>query len=412
MLELRLIRTAERIESLKNDGRWSYRQPKKQRGVGGLTKSHWDYLLEEMVFCFSIDGFQKPNDIQKWMRVDFREERRWKLALAYNLSTAILEWHFAKSKEAREEAGIIVKWQKPQASTSRDTGPEASINITSANIPVTNSTVTTTQLLGVDYGSEEEEEEEPETRQDVIDLLAPATAVEDALEVVSELQPKNEDLEDNDALQLVQIADTLEDVDNTIADTKREDDGKKALRSGSDNPLLSGSKSSSQSVNGDSDPIPPISKKAAKSILNPVRERVVHSDDLFLDIGAELQNLNLQPKAKDSDRQSLLDLQTLFPDLQPFGIQEVSSGPPFLASEEKKKKSEKRSDRDDPTKRLEDITYTKLYPTGRFMQTKPTLIGPLQPAKRFVDGKWLPIDPQAVAADLDAKIPDDLSNGK
>ena len=49
MVELRLIRTMERIEQLKNDGRWSFRQPKKQRGVGGLVKSHWDYLIDEMV---------------------------------------------------------------------------------------------------------------------------------------------------------------------------------------------------------------------------------------------------------------------------------------------------------------------------------------------------------------------------
>ena len=49
MTELRLIRTLERIESLKDGGRWSFRQPKKQRGIGGLVKTHWDYLMDEMV---------------------------------------------------------------------------------------------------------------------------------------------------------------------------------------------------------------------------------------------------------------------------------------------------------------------------------------------------------------------------
>lgn len=49
MAELRLIRTLERIESLKDSGRWSFRQPKKQRGIGGLVKTHWDYLMDEMV---------------------------------------------------------------------------------------------------------------------------------------------------------------------------------------------------------------------------------------------------------------------------------------------------------------------------------------------------------------------------
>jgi chromatin modification-related protein VID21 len=47
--ELKLIRTIERIEKLKHEGRWAFRQTKKQRGVGGLMKTHWDYLLDEMV---------------------------------------------------------------------------------------------------------------------------------------------------------------------------------------------------------------------------------------------------------------------------------------------------------------------------------------------------------------------------
>lgn len=49
MNELRLIRTIDRIDALKDGGRWSFRQPKKQRGIGGLAKTHWDYLLDEMV---------------------------------------------------------------------------------------------------------------------------------------------------------------------------------------------------------------------------------------------------------------------------------------------------------------------------------------------------------------------------
>jgi hypothetical protein len=57
MSELRLIRTIERIELLKNDGRWSFRQPKKQRGVGGLVKSHWDHLMDEVVGPFILRPF-------------------------------------------------------------------------------------------------------------------------------------------------------------------------------------------------------------------------------------------------------------------------------------------------------------------------------------------------------------------
>lgn len=56
MEELRLTRAVDRIESLKDAGRWSFRQPKKQRGVGGLVKSHLDYLLDEMVSCCYVPG--------------------------------------------------------------------------------------------------------------------------------------------------------------------------------------------------------------------------------------------------------------------------------------------------------------------------------------------------------------------
>ena len=34
---------------MKDYGRWSFRQPKKQRNVGVIAKTHWDYLMDEMV---------------------------------------------------------------------------------------------------------------------------------------------------------------------------------------------------------------------------------------------------------------------------------------------------------------------------------------------------------------------------
>ena len=54
MTELRLVRTLDRVESLIERGRWSLRQPRKQRGVGGLAKTHWDYLMDEMVRFFAL----------------------------------------------------------------------------------------------------------------------------------------------------------------------------------------------------------------------------------------------------------------------------------------------------------------------------------------------------------------------
>jgi chromatin modification-related protein VID21 len=59
--ELRLIRTLEHVEVLKDSGHWSFRQPKKQRGVGGLTKTHRDYLMDEMVTLLCVIKDQRTD---------------------------------------------------------------------------------------------------------------------------------------------------------------------------------------------------------------------------------------------------------------------------------------------------------------------------------------------------------------
>ena len=46
--EIRHVRAMERVDSKKNSGRWSLRQPKKLRHPP-VPKAHWDYLLDEMV---------------------------------------------------------------------------------------------------------------------------------------------------------------------------------------------------------------------------------------------------------------------------------------------------------------------------------------------------------------------------
>lgn len=46
--EIKLARTMEKIEQLKEEEKWSFRQRKKFRGPA-IAKSHWDYMLDEMV---------------------------------------------------------------------------------------------------------------------------------------------------------------------------------------------------------------------------------------------------------------------------------------------------------------------------------------------------------------------------
>ena len=90
------------------------------------------------------------------MRIDFREERKWKLALAYHLSTAVLEWHALRTWDERVSHGVCVKWKPiPLTDTSNEELQETDLEPASddgakAGIPEPNS------LLGVDYGSESE----------------------------------------------------------------------------------------------------------------------------------------------------------------------------------------------------------------------------------------------------------------
>ena len=68
-------RIMKRIHQLQNTNRWSLRQV--QRSVEPeRTFSHWDAVLGHV----------------KWLRTDFREERKWKLATAKNLADWCAEW--------------------------------------------------------------------------------------------------------------------------------------------------------------------------------------------------------------------------------------------------------------------------------------------------------------------------------
>ncbi|KAF1815896.1 hypothetical protein P152DRAFT_511962 [Eremomyces bilateralis CBS 781.70] len=80
--ELLEFRVLKRIYQLQNANRWSFRQmqPPKEPPT---PPSHWDYLLREM----------------KWMRTDFREERKLRMACARNLAEWCADWVNAPLEE-------------------------------------------------------------------------------------------------------------------------------------------------------------------------------------------------------------------------------------------------------------------------------------------------------------------------
>lgn len=82
--ENRATKVLKRVYALQNAGKWTLRQPKRAEEPK-RPSSHWDVLLQEA----------------KWMRTDFREERKWKMAVARNLAFACAEW-FEASPEDRK----------------------------------------------------------------------------------------------------------------------------------------------------------------------------------------------------------------------------------------------------------------------------------------------------------------------
>ena len=88
------LKILQRVEELKTESKWSLRQPKKF--VAPIRpKTSWDFLLDEA----------------KWMALDFRQERKWKIAMAYAVSQEVKAWHQrrnAKQATAHSASPLLV----------------------------------------------------------------------------------------------------------------------------------------------------------------------------------------------------------------------------------------------------------------------------------------------------------------
>ncbi|TFY77518.1 hypothetical protein EWM64_g6494 [Hericium alpestre] len=416
--ELRFIRTLERVEMAKDAGRWSYRQPKKQRGVGGLTKTHWDHLLDEM----------------KWMRIDFREERKWKISLAFELSTAVLEWHEAGNKEERMRRGLIVDWHKPPV--DNESLYDEDMDVAEDEVPGAESSQEQGNMMTVDYGSDDSDDDQEQDKQDVVDALEPTQLVEEALDTAEtptpygersqssngDLVPKEEDVEEINALRPDADAHNM-DVDSQPQSQEQQqqqqqqkeeatgapesqDSKVSGLKSTSNDPVLTGAVAQARADSTAPRPSAQVKSTSKSSQLAPLRGQIAYSDEHTLFLNLDEFHLRkpdaAPPRASPIEAPHPTDLSAIFPDLQVYGVLDVA--PPS----DGKKKTEKR-DKDDPYKRAEDTTYSKLTPLGRFMREKPTLLGPLEPSKHWKDDHWEGIDDAPVIPDFEAqaKAPED-----
>ena len=276
----------------------------------------------------------------------------------------------------------------------------------------------------VDYNSSDNDDDDVDPEQkDVTDALNTSATVQEALDGVEAsaaqepsarleyVELKIEEPDDSSVLHGHEhrTEEDSMDIDTTTQQALKSNDNDQeivlktddsgatilsGLKSTSDDPILA---SSILAHSTDAETSGSNAKSVYKpNIYAPMRERIIYSnqDKLFLDLDdyddlvKDLAALSTEDSVVEAPPPPP-DLSAIFPDLQPFGLMNVPPVPITSTSTEAKKKSDRKSDRDDPNKRVEDTTYTKLVPLGRFMHCKPTLLGPLNPAKRWKEGQWL-----------------------
>jgi len=316
------------------------------------------------------------------MRIDFREERKWKIAVAYTIALAVQEWHEAGSTEERIQRGICVVWSKNlegdlpvlsniegDSAISIDELPRHRLRADSMHV-----------VEESDDGSDEEKDNAILTDGDAAEL---GEIVNDELTQ----EPENMKVEDNfDFTTALQAAPTIESQDQ----------------------VGTGVNSSRQDSLDDSDPTPPglrvTSENPMMSFANnglsaatqgAMRERVAFMDlnQVFLDaVDLGLTSLIPKPSAEEAPDYvpPHVDLVALFGDVQAYGLPEPV--PAAIQLDLKKNRRE----REDVIRRLDETNVTKLVPVSKFMFCRPTLISALQPSRHWRDGAWTGLDESPV----------------
>ncbi|KAJ1981226.1 chromatin modification- protein VID21, partial [Dimargaris verticillata] len=99
--ELKAFRTLQRIEVLKTQNQWAFRQLTKH-APPPRTKAHWDHVLDEM----------------QWLQADFKEERKWKMAVCYQVGQWVMAWHHGKTESTDPSSSVLTVHQKRSLATA------------------------------------------------------------------------------------------------------------------------------------------------------------------------------------------------------------------------------------------------------------------------------------------------------
>ena len=159
--EQHLCRILTRINQLQRSNRWSMQQiersPEPKRSA-----THWDALLNEM----------------RWMRTDFREERKWKVVSARNMARWCAAWVWS---QPRERAALQVRVRRPLRATSiKEKERRLSVigsqrDVGNLGLPDNRQSIQQTPDL-VPSAEDDSMTDGPEEDDDSVDLLAHSSA--------------------------------------------------------------------------------------------------------------------------------------------------------------------------------------------------------------------------------------------
>ncbi|KAH7334166.1 hypothetical protein B0J17DRAFT_675602 [Rhizoctonia solani] len=369
--ELEYTRAMQRIEQLKQDGAWSFRQPKKQRGPA-LPKTHWDYLMDEM----------------KWLQIDFREERRWKMVVAFELAHAAQEWHEA-SLEERET--MCVRYRKADHQVDKDEDKAEDVEMdgekgeedgeAEKDVEMAERVGSDGKAVEIRSEPEDEDEDEPEEQEGPhIGGLEPRQDVmgaDDEVMVVEEVkEPEKEGDQEPGML-------TKDDVPGTLTKDDTTDPPSKELSPTKDPDLPD------EDADGEDDPTSPTKNalkpdaEGAEATLADLEYLGSVRDELYQMATTHSRTTSFTlptlpvPKAKPDVIDTLAEL---FPDLSLYtGLSESIASDPT--------KQEKR-----PDESMASVASGKLAHASRLMDIKPVLVGALDPARHLFKNRWVGLD--------------------
>lgn len=311
--EQKFLRAMMRMEDMKQQGLWSFRQPKRVKGRVE-RKTHWDYVLEEM----------------RWMQTDFREERKWKLAMAYEFAHQIAQWHRSSPEE---RASLCVsrrrvepmQWEEPEPAPGSEPEPAPE--------------------------AESEAESDPKAR-----------VQDDPADEPRDEKPSNEP-----------------DID-VDADAEGEDDSQAMPRLTYTEPPAKADEPA-QPMRSDANKETTLSDKLPLALVTAIRAPIFSLDTTATTVSpwSLLEHLDPQTSAalmRMDDAPSIdpeqLDFDKLFPELPPYAPPNASDDP---ASQKRRDESQAQS--------------TRLVHVSRLLDAKPILVSTLDPARYRENGHWV-----------------------